>query len=55
MSFGEIEGIKDSDSVKACQKQEFSGGWGRVEDKKTWIECVAKDTRVLALKDCDGR
>ena len=48
--FGHVERKEDDDWVKASQKFEVEGKRGRGRARKTWMECVEDDMKVLGLK-----
>jgi hypothetical protein len=48
--FGHVERKSDNDWVKKCQKLEVDGKGKRGRKRKTWIECVNSDMKVLGLK-----
>ena len=48
--FGHVERKEDDDWVKACQRFEVEGKQGCGKARKTWMECVEDDMKVLGLK-----
>ena len=48
--FGHVVRMKDDDWVKACQNFVVEGKRGDGRARKTWLECVEDDMKVLELK-----
>jgi hypothetical protein len=48
--FGHVERKSDNDWVKKCQKLAVDKKGKRGRKRKTWIECVNLDMKVLGLK-----